>query len=69
LFALGVVDAVRGSLKWAAFAGIVLAATAYIDDYYLIYELVFACGVIVITARRWSLDWARVRHTRAGSSS
>jgi hypothetical protein len=56
LFALGVVDAVRGSLKWAVFAGIVLAATAYIDYYYVIYELVFTCGVLLLTARRWSLD-------------
>jgi len=56
LFALGVVDAVRGSLKWAVFAGIVLAATAYIDYYYVVYELVFGCGVLLIAARRWSLD-------------
>jgi hypothetical protein len=55
LFALGIVDAVRGSLKWAVFAGIVLAATVYIDYYYVIYELVFACGVLLITARRWSM--------------
>jgi hypothetical protein len=56
LFALGIVDAVRGSLKWAVFVGIVLAATAYIDYYYVVYELAFACGVLLITARRWSLD-------------
>jgi hypothetical protein len=56
LFALGVVDAVRGSIKWAVFAGIALAATAYIDYYYVIYEIVFACGVLLITARRWSLE-------------
>jgi hypothetical protein len=56
LFALGVVDVVRGSIKWAVFAGIALAATAYVDYYYVIYEIVFACGVLLITARRWSLD-------------
>ena len=64
LFALGVVDAVRGSIKWAVSAGIALVATAYIDYYYVIYEIVFACGVLLITARQWSLGLSTSRpHT------
>ena len=56
LFALGVVDAVRGSIKWAVFAGIILAATTYIDYYYAIYEITFACCILLMTARRWSVE-------------
>lgn len=57
LFALGVADAVRGSIKWAVLVGIVLPATAYIDYYYLIYEIAFACCVLLLAARQWSVEW------------
>ncbi len=56
LFALGAADAVRGSLKWAVFAGVVLGATAYIDYYYVVYEMAFACCVLLLTARQWSVE-------------
>ena len=56
LFALCVVDAVRGSKKWALFAGMVLAATAYIDYYYVVYEIAFACSVLLLTARQWRVE-------------
>jgi hypothetical protein len=55
LFALGVVDAIRGSVKWAIFSGVVLAATAYIDYYYVVYEIAFLCCVLLVTARVWSV--------------
>ena len=56
LFALGLSDAMRGSIKWAVLAGIVLAATAYIDYYYVTYEIAFACGVLLLMARQWSVE-------------
>ena len=68
LFALGVVDAVRGSIKWAVFAGIILAATTYIDYYYAIYEITFACCILLMTARRWSVERARDRPRHDGLS-
>ena len=55
LFALGAGDALRGSRKWAIFSGIVLAATAYIDYYYVVYEIALACGMGVLIAREWSV--------------
>jgi len=65
LFALGTAAAVRGSIKWAVFTGIVLAATAYIDYYYVLYELSFAGCVLLMAARRWSVELsARPQHSR-----
>jgi len=56
LFALGIGDAVRGSRKWAICSGIVLAATAFIDYYYVVYEITFACAVVLLTAREWRVE-------------
>jgi hypothetical protein len=56
LFALGIRDAIRGSAKWAVFSGIVLAATAYIDYYYVVYEAVFACCALLMAMRAWSVE-------------
>jgi hypothetical protein len=57
LFALCFVDAARGSIAWAVLAGAVLAVTGYIDYYYVIYEVAFACCVAVLDARQWSVTW------------
>ncbi len=65
LLALGIVDALRGSIRWAVFAGLMLAATAYVDYYYVVYEIALAGCVLLTTARKWSVE-LRVRplHTR-----
>ena len=55
LFALGFVEAVRGRLAFAFLAGGVLAATAYIDYYYVVYELALGACVLLLEARDWSL--------------
>src|SRR5258705_87933 len=57
LFALVSVEAVRsGSVRWAVAAGVVLAATAYTDYYFLVYEVVFAGCVYFGYTRRWMLS-------------
>jgi hypothetical protein len=58
LFAIAVLPAVTGSKKWAAFAGMILAVTAYIDYYYVVYELTLTFCVIAGLAWQW---WFRVR--------
>lgn len=55
LFALGFIEAVRGRLAFALLAGGVMAATAYIDYYYVVYELALAACVVLLEARDWSL--------------
>ena len=42
LFALTILPAMTGSRRWAALAGLVLAMTAYVDYYYVVYELALA---------------------------
>ena len=46
LFAMATAEMLRGSWRWALVAGVVLAATAYIDYYYVIYEL--ACALCIV---------------------
>jgi hypothetical protein len=55
LFALAVPGVVRGSMKAAVAAGLILGATAYIDYYYVIYQLAFAAFAVALTAVRWSV--------------
>jgi hypothetical protein len=57
LFALTVPDAIRGSMKWAALSGAVLALTAYVSYYYVVYEIALAICLIVPTAWQWSFTW------------
>lgn len=57
LFALAMIEAIHGSWKWAALSGLVLGTTAYIDYYYVVYEVAFAFCIIVLAARRWSVTW------------
>jgi hypothetical protein len=53
LFALCIAEAVRGRIRWAVPAGVVLAATAYIDYYYLVFEVAFACAIALSSAWEW----------------
>jgi hypothetical protein len=55
LFAIAASEAIRGSRKWAALAGLVLAVTAYIDYYYLVYEFALLVCIVVFTARTWAV--------------
>ena len=59
LFIWQCLDAVKGSKAAAARAGLVLAATAYIDYYYVVYEL--AIGVVLFA--RAAADWSVRRRT------
>jgi hypothetical protein len=54
LFALTVPDAVRGSMKWAILSGAVLALTAYVSYYYVVYEIGLALCLVVQSAWQWS---------------
>jgi hypothetical protein len=63
LFALALPDAVRGSMKRAVLCGVVLAVTAYVDYYYVVYELALALCVLAGLAWRWSF------RVRTGESS
>jgi hypothetical protein len=53
LFGLAAQEALRGSTKWAVAAGVVMAVTAYIDYYYVVYETVFAVCVFAFVACNW----------------
>ena len=57
LFAMLVIEALNGSVVYSAIAGVVLGTTAYIDDYYVVYEavLMLLLGIIAVTA--WSVEW------------
>ena len=57
LFALAAIEMARGSRAWAAIAGLVVAATAYIDYYYVLYELACALCITALTARSWSINF------------
>ena len=63
LFALTIPPAMKGSRRWAALAGLVLAMTAYVDYYYVVYELALALCVLAGLAWRWSF------RVRTGESS
>jgi hypothetical protein len=56
LFAIAAAEMLRGSRGWAVVAGVVVAATAYIDYYYVIYELACALCIVGLTARTWSIE-------------
>lgn len=54
LFALTVPDAIRGSMKSAILSGAVLALTAYVSYYYVVYEIALALCLVVLNAWQWS---------------
>jgi hypothetical protein len=56
LFALAIPDAIRGSLKWALLSGAVLALTAYVSYYYVVYEVALALCLVVLDAWQWSFS-------------
>jgi hypothetical protein len=53
LFALAWLRTVEGSSRHAMLAGVMLAATAYIDYYFVVYELSFAALHCAVRAWRW----------------
>jgi hypothetical protein len=57
LFALAWPRALAGSLRAAAVTGLVLAATAYTDYYYVVFELVVGVCLLLSAVARWSIIW------------
>ena len=55
LFALAMAEAFRGSVRWGVAAGVVLGGTAYVDDYYLVFEGALALCLVACAAREWSI--------------
>jgi hypothetical protein len=56
LFAVAASEAVRGgTIRWAVAAGSLLGITAYIDYYYLVYELVLALCFVGLEGRDWAV--------------
>lgn len=55
LFALAVVEALRGSVRWGIVAGTVLGGTAYVDGYYLVFEGALGLCLVACAAREWSM--------------
>jgi hypothetical protein len=55
LFALAVVEALRGSVWWGVVAGTVLGGTAYVDYYYLVFEAALGLCLVACAARQWSI--------------
>lgn len=55
LFILPCLDAVQGSRPAASRTGLVLAATAYIDYYYVIYELAIGLVLFAMAVGDWSI--------------
>lgn len=66
LFAMVALEAVKGRRAWAFVAGLVLAATAYTDYYYLILEGVLGAVIVAAAAGDWSVTWLG-RGSRASS--
>jgi hypothetical protein len=64
LFAVAILPAAAGDRKGAACAGTVLAITAYVDYYYVVYELALALCIIAGLAWRWSI---RIRTGEGGA--
>jgi hypothetical protein len=70
LFAMTALEAMKGRKAWAFAAGIVLAATAYNDYYYLILECVLGSVIVAAALGDWSVTFqgrgsaARTRATR-----
>ena len=71
LFAMAALEAMKGRKAWAFAAGLVLAATAYTDYYYLIFEGVLGIVIVAAAFGDWSVTCqgrgssARTRVTRA----
>ena len=71
LFAMAALEAVKGRKAWAFAAGLVLAATAYTDYYYLILECALGAVIVALAVGDWSVTRqgrgspARTRLTRA----
>lgn len=57
VFAIAASEAMRGSAKWAVFAGLLLGLTAYIDYYHVVFEIALALCIAAFAVR----DWAIVR--------
>jgi len=55
LFALVFLRAIEGSLVWAFAAGVVLAGTAYVAYYYMVYEAALVAVVFAIRGWEWSV--------------
>ena len=53
LFALAFESAAEGSIIAGAIAGAILAASAFIDYYYVVYEGIFAVIVPALAAHTW----------------
>jgi hypothetical protein len=66
LFAIAAAEALRGSVRWAIAAGAVLGATAYIDYYYVIYEIALL-PCLAAGSRAWAIG-ARPPTARARSA-
>jgi hypothetical protein len=57
LFSLAYVQALRDrSWRWSLVGGLLLGATAYIDAYLLVYQIVFATVAFFAETRPWSLS-------------
>ncbi|HEY3044479.1 MAG TPA: hypothetical protein VGJ39_10660 [Vicinamibacterales bacterium] len=54
LFALTVPHAIGGSIKWALISGAVLALTAYVSYYYVVYEIALMLCLVVLNGWQWS---------------
>ena len=61
LFAFTVPEAIRGSIKWAILSGAVLALTAYVSYYYVVYEVALAVCLVVLNAWQWSFTLRATR--------
>jgi hypothetical protein len=57
LFTIAVSDAIRGSRKWAVLSGLLLGLTAYVDYYYVVFEIALAVCIVALSARHWSITW------------
>lgn len=57
LFALGMPRAIAGSKTWAVCAGVVLAMTAYLDYYYVVFEMTLALCFLALAAWEWSFTF------------
>ena len=56
LFVLALSETIGGAAAgWAALAGALLGATAYVDYYYLVYEAGLAVCLTALAAREWSI--------------
>jgi hypothetical protein len=63
LFALAVIEYLDARRRgWAVAAGLTLGATAYIDYYFVVYQLVLLALLVAWEARRWTLNRVRPSH-------